>query len=188
MPKLDCDPFDFIDVSGQLRIIRGCPLNAIADLDYAFRRLWQEISKYEKPLTQFPAIFQQDEYVRLWSLKILELCRIDPGWVNLHMLSDLVIDPAHLYRINFETDERESKMGDRLTILEYVADRQAALVNSGQVQDVIQALDLGDRLSSSQLDAILKRNAKQRSPSDDKRRSDINDLYAAWGKEYSKAG
>lgn len=153
MAKLDCQFWDFEDTRGQLQVIRGCPTRLCEELHYLFQRLNEQLAASTVP---FEAAYHGSAFLRSLCEQIMKLCGVDHRYVSPLMVRQLLVNPAHLYLINFVSSD-ESVTGDieKLTLAESNAQIEAALVASGLVPTLGDAKILTSTYSFEALRAIL---------------------------------
>ncbi|NCJ06684.1 hypothetical protein GS597_09225 [Synechococcales cyanobacterium C] len=105
---VEFDRFEFEDVSGQIRSVRGCSLMAREELRQRLTQLSELLAdaKDDETLEQ---LYDRHNYFRWVCHRCLELCNIRPEWVSVAMLRPLLFhrkigteyQPGDLLRLNF---------------------------------------------------------------------------------------
>lgn len=153
MGKLEIEFWDFRDTRGQQQIISGCPTRHCEKLHYLFQRLNEELANLSGP---FEAEYSESVFLRSLCENIMDLCGVDHRYVSPMMVKALVVNPAHLYLINFvSSDEGVPDEVEKLTLAQSNAQLEAALVASGLVPSLTEAKALTSSYSFDSLKAIV---------------------------------
>lgn len=82
----------FNDLSGNVRMIRGCSLTKLRELSNLISILWREANKEiakEKSIS-FQEIFLKNTFFQQICLQCLNLCGVSPDWIDINMLVQLL--------------------------------------------------------------------------------------------------
>jgi hypothetical protein len=162
MSKLEIEFWDFRDTRGQQQIISGCPTRHCEKLHYLFQRLNEELAKSSVP---FEAEYAESVFLRSLCENIMELCGVDHRYVSPLMVRALVVNPAHLYLINFvSSEEGVPDEVEKLTLAQSNAQLEAALVASGLVPSLVEAKALTSSYSFDSLKAIVDAHVDMTNP------------------------
>ena len=143
----------FEDVRGTLREIQECPILQLEQLKSYLELLSGSVGN--QPLEH---LYLNSSLVRQLCDRILSLVGIEPGWLSLSMLHQLLCGteskPSLINQINFSSGVK-SPDSESVEISEYVTRTTVLLVHLGLVTNLGEALKLAGSIPAKQLDAFI---------------------------------
>lgn len=167
--EFDC--FEFEDLQGNFRLIRGCPLSQRQELAARLSQVYERLQKSPEGET-LAEVYDRDKYLQHLFRKCLELCEISLDWLDINMMSQLLLSYEEdgemreglLVQINFPKGKRKSDTKKSATYEELLA----ALWS--HTQDLQKALELAETIPAEQLMDILEVRSVQVRNSDPQER------------------
>jgi hypothetical protein len=167
--EFDC--FEFEDLKGNFRLIRGCPLSQRQELASRLNQVHERLQQSNEGETLAEA-YDRDKYLGHLFQKCLELCGVSLDWLDINMMSQFLLPfeengemrEGLLVQINFPKGKRKS---DSKTSVAY-EELLAALWS--HTQDLQKALELAESIPAEQLMDILEARSSQIKNSDPQER------------------
>lgn len=180
--KADWNRLYFQDIRGNLRLIEGCPLSRVEELQDLFALLYEEVDEAGDEFPTFKSLYLERQTVRSICKAILELHGLKESWLDLERLIALIFCrqdekgeflPGLLLQLNGLTDKKESESASlegKQTHLEALAIMVSNLINLELAKDAESALNLINSTPADKLEAIVesriaatdKKSAKRR--------------------------
>ncbi|MEX0271398.1 hypothetical protein AB3R30_19845 [Leptolyngbyaceae cyanobacterium UHCC 1019] len=172
---------EFEDCRGDVRPIRGCSLVGRFEFGDRLSEIWQRLATAE-PGEHWQQLYVRDRRLQFLIKRCLELNGIQPEWVNLFQVEDLLIareteqgmEAGWLVTLNApKTVPTEPPNDKPAPTLEEIL---AAL--SLSVESVPDALELADRVPGNTLMEIVTARSNLQKPPEQKRKEKMRE----WGK------
>lgn len=153
------DAIAFTDINGIYRRVYGCSLKQRQELAAAFRHIRQVLKKSRyKTISR---LYDNDAEFQAIANHILELCHVDPDWLDVANLVRMVLPykqdgdehPPLLEALNFPP-QQASEDAKPATYAEAIA---AIITHTNDLQDALKAAGYedGEQLSQEQLQQVM---------------------------------
>lgn len=76
------------DKNGIVRPLKGCALSQLEELETTVKTIWSSIA--EHPEVPIVSIIHTSESIRNLHIKALQLCNINPDWIDVDMMTQLL--------------------------------------------------------------------------------------------------
>jgi hypothetical protein len=178
--KITSNRIRFIDTQGIYRVVFGCPLRQRELLRDTLGDLSDHVQS--SPYKTIAELYDHDLEWQAIAHHALSLCKIDPDWLDIDMLSQFLLPYEQdgkpkdclLQSLNFP--ETKAAGGKGSTYEEIIA---ATWSHTGTLEAALQALgyDPGDALGWAELQAVLEARNKMADPE----RAEEEEAIAAMG-------
>ncbi len=163
--EFDC--FEFQDLQGNFRLVKGCPLSQRQELAARLEQIHDRLQQSPEGETLAEA-YDRDEHLQYLFDRSLSLCGIETDWLDINMMSHFLLSyekdgevcEGLLIQINFPKRRQKADSDKSATYEELIA----ALWS--HTQDLQKALELARTIPSEQLVDILQARSAQIKNSD----------------------
>jgi len=154
----------FSDIDEKIRTLTGCSLLVLDEFVQISSIIATILDASED---SFAEVYNNDKTFRQFCHRALELHKIDPQWINIHNLAEMLlphysgdeIKLGLLQQVSLPQSDSTERSAKQVSIAEYVSQSLAALVTSDLATDVGNALDIGARLTATETNEILAARA-----------------------------
>jgi len=154
----------FSDIDEKIRTLTGCSLLVLDEFVQISSIIATILDASED---SFADIYKADKTFRQFCHRALELHKIDPQWINIHNLAEMLlphysgdeIKLGLLQQVSLPQSDNTERSAKQVTMAEYISQSLAALVTSDLATDVGNALDIGARLTATETNEILAARA-----------------------------
>jgi len=149
---------EFQDIKGTFRLIRGCSLCDREEFGARLNQLYEILLQASDSET-IQQLYDQNSHFRHLCNRCLELCNIQPDWLDLNMMSQLLLSDGEaeglLVQLNFPSSKRSIDKEKGATYAELLA----ALW--GNLEDLQKAFDIASQIPAEELIDIIEARSKQ---------------------------
>jgi len=154
----------FSDVDEKVRTLTGCSLLVLDEFVQISSIIATILDASED---SFAEVYTKDRTFSQFCHKVLRLHNIDPQWINIEILAEMLlphysgdeIKLGLLQQVSLPQSDNTERSAKQVTMAEYISQSLAALVTSELATDVGNALDIGARLTATETNEILAARA-----------------------------
>jgi len=152
----------FIDTSGKLRSLRGCSVTNLDEFVDTVAIICDKLNQSSQET--FTDVYVNDLIFRQLCDLALKLCHIDPTWVNLSMLAELLlphrvgdeIKSGLLEQLSLPAADSSERSESIVSVAEYTASVLTGLVKSGLTENLQQSIDIADKLTATEINTMFE--------------------------------